>query len=277
MSTSLPIGIVLWKGKSRIDGTPIMVILTGLRGKSTVNAKTGDMLQTWILRQDMLPTDAVKEGLDDAICGTCPLRGDHGQDRACYVNIAHPNSIWRAWKRGGWPNGPYLETSGPRLVREIRDAVRDRGVRFGSYGDPAAAPYQLWATLADAAAFHTGYTRRWLDLGTVDEERWQQLVMASAHTPREAHRALVRGWRPFRVRFRTEPLLENEYVCPASNEAKTKVQCVDCRLCDGRRLGDTRRTPVIIAHGVAPNIAGYRRMRSGAAQRSLPLLGKENE
>ena len=50
----MPHGAVLWRGKSRIDKSPIVVIATGLR-ESTANKKTGAMLQTWILRSDMPP------------------------------------------------------------------------------------------------------------------------------------------------------------------------------------------------------------------------------
>jgi hypothetical protein len=49
-------GLVLWRGASLLDGAPIVAIVTGLAAGSS-NRKTGDMLQTWILREDMAPTE----------------------------------------------------------------------------------------------------------------------------------------------------------------------------------------------------------------------------
>ena len=58
-----PNGFILGHGRSLIDGMPIVVVAT-IKSRNT---KTGDMVQTWILRQDMLPTDAVKTGADWSI------------------------------------------------------------------------------------------------------------------------------------------------------------------------------------------------------------------
>ena len=69
-----PNGVVVYQGPSQIDGAPIVVIMTGLNGKSR-NAKTGDLVATWILRADKKPTDAVQSGADSSICGACPHRG----------------------------------------------------------------------------------------------------------------------------------------------------------------------------------------------------------
>lgn len=84
-------GAIVWDGPSRIDGSPIMAIVTGLRTASA-NPKTGDMLQTWILRSDMHPMDAIKSGADYGICGSCGHRGTYDEfgnpidPRTCYVN-----------------------------------------------------------------------------------------------------------------------------------------------------------------------------------------------
>ena len=68
-------GVIIWEGASAIDGAPIRVIATGLK-TSSHNAKTGDLIQTWILRADMTPQEAVDSGADESICGGCPHRGD---------------------------------------------------------------------------------------------------------------------------------------------------------------------------------------------------------
>ena len=65
---------ILWAGRSAIDGSPIALVATGL-GRSSRNEKTGGIVQTWIIRTDMSPTDAVATGADAAICGDCPHRG----------------------------------------------------------------------------------------------------------------------------------------------------------------------------------------------------------
>ena len=69
-----PLGLVLYNGPSSLDGELIVVIATGFR-RSTANPKTGDMIQTWILRSDVAPFSAIHSGGDESICGSCPLRG----------------------------------------------------------------------------------------------------------------------------------------------------------------------------------------------------------
>ena len=66
-------GVLLWRGPSPVDGAPIMCILTGLQSPS-VNGKTGPMLQTWIMREDIPPHHAQRGGEDSSVCGGCPLR-----------------------------------------------------------------------------------------------------------------------------------------------------------------------------------------------------------
>ena len=55
-------GFVLYDGASVLDGAPIVVIAT----LETSNAKTGAMVQTWILRSDIEPHQAIKTG-DDSV------------------------------------------------------------------------------------------------------------------------------------------------------------------------------------------------------------------
>ena len=65
-------GLIAYEGKSRIDGAPIVVILTALNG--SMNTKTGHMVQSYILRADIDPVKAAKTGLDASICGDCQHR-----------------------------------------------------------------------------------------------------------------------------------------------------------------------------------------------------------
>jgi len=52
------------------DRDNIIVLLSGLKTPSR-NIKTGPMLQTIIIRSDLHPTEALKTGQDEAICGSC--------------------------------------------------------------------------------------------------------------------------------------------------------------------------------------------------------------
>ena len=67
-------GVILYRGPSLIDGKPIVVIATGLKRRSK-NSKTMDMIQTWILRADINPKDAIYNGEDASISGCRALRG----------------------------------------------------------------------------------------------------------------------------------------------------------------------------------------------------------
>ena len=99
-----PLGVILYEGPSLIDGQPIAVIATGFQ-RRTANSKTGDMVQTWILRADLNPLQAIHTGQDVSICGDCPLRGmletrqcrTVNRRRACYVAIHQaPLGVYRA-------------------------------------------------------------------------------------------------------------------------------------------------------------------------------------
>ena len=58
-----PIGILLYKGKSKLDGKTIIVIANNVFSwDKTENEKTGDMIQTYIIRPDISPIIAAKLG-----------------------------------------------------------------------------------------------------------------------------------------------------------------------------------------------------------------------
>jgi len=48
---------IIWEGPSELDGKPIVLIATS--GGSIKNRKTGGMVQTYILRSDMPPNEAL--------------------------------------------------------------------------------------------------------------------------------------------------------------------------------------------------------------------------
>jgi hypothetical protein len=69
----MPSTVEIWRGPSPWDGSPIVLLVTGLQRPSQ-NTKTGPMVQTFILRQDMRPIEAVTTGADAATCGACRFR-----------------------------------------------------------------------------------------------------------------------------------------------------------------------------------------------------------
>jgi len=242
-------GAILWEGKSRIDGAPIMLIATGLKTGST-NAKTGNLVQTWILRADVKPTTAVQTGEDASICGACPHRGTivDGKNvgRSCYVTIFQaPLNIFGTAKRGVYK----------RIKRDNAQALlAGRNVRLGAYGDPAAVPFHVWDRILKLAARGTGYTHQWKEC----DSRFARYCMASADNVHESQWAQALGYRTFRVGTKAESLVKGEFLCPASKEAGAKTNCAACLACGG--LSSPNRASVFIpAHGMTSKVAAFER------------------
>jgi len=235
-------GVVFYNGRSTIDGAWIVGIATGTRTRS-VNPKTGDMIQTWILRPDMHPVEALATGADASICGDCPYR-PHGEAlpgkrygrRLCYVNPMGPASVYRTFIAGRYPDADEYQ---------MRALVRDRRVRMGSYGDPAAIPAGWWSWI-DHASGRTGYTHRWRHLDRGDLRRWwRDRIMASVDSEDERRTAAAAGWRTFRPLFRGEDRSASEIQCPAAPESGARTTCADCRLCSGSMADRSRPIPSI--------------------------------
>jgi len=239
-----PNGYIIYRGPSALDGAPIVVIVTGTATRSA-NAKTGDMLQTWILREDVAPHLAIKTGEDASICGNCPHRGEHDgtrwtRTRTCYVQTHNaPLSVWKAYHRGNYPD----ISDSPEAIADIG---RGRVVRLGSYGDPMAAPLAVWQALTSSATGWTGYTHQWRSNASPD---WQALIMASADTELDHAHATHQGWRTFRV-MPTGATFDKraEVLCPASAEAGNKSSCAACTLCNGT-TSKARKSVAIYVHG----------------------------
>jgi len=146
-------GVVFYQGPSEIDGAPIV----GVAIFKSSNTKTGNMVQTYILRDDMTPTDAIRAGLDASICGSCTHRGKHDKTgrlisgtRTCYVVIGQgPTGVYKGLQAGQYP------------AHDGRGLFAGRFVRLGTYGDPAAIPFEVWAGLLEGTTGHNGYTHQW--------------------------------------------------------------------------------------------------------------------
>jgi hypothetical protein len=242
------IGAILYRGPSELDGKPIVVIATGFRRSK--NRKTGGMIQTWILRADVDPAEAVLTEGDASICGDCPQRRNQGG--SCYVVVEQaPLMVWRTWKRGRYQDWSKEFPPG---------ALAGKTVRLGSYGDPAAVPYATWRRVFEQKiAGWTGYTHQWKDQRFT---RLRNVVMASTDTREEALQADKAGWRYFRVAHQTEPKTSGEVACPASEEMGKRTTCESCGLCQGQRK--TAKSIVIQPHG-------YLMGRVRAKQKRLPV------
>lgn len=225
-------GKIIWEGASLIDGAPLVVVAT----TGSKNSKTGDMLQTWIIRADVEPHAAIKSGQDVSVCGTCPHRGDGtGRGRTCYVLVHNaPLSIYRAYKRGSYSKV------------DAREAGRGRVVRLGSYGDPLAVPLDVWRELVSESTGHTGYTHLW-QAGLATAAEAGELVMASADSVEQAEQATAAGWRYFRTRDIGEAVPATEIDCPSERG----IECADCGLCSGTTRKGARSVSIELHGGTA--------------------------
>ncbi len=235
-----------------IDGAPIVVIAP--KGRST-NGKTGALLQTYIIRADMSPSDAIKRAADAAICGACRHRGivinGRNKGRTCYVNVGQgPRAVFDAFTRGIYPVA--IDAAA------IAAHGAGRKVRLGTYGDPAAVPAWVWLALISLANGHTGYTHQWREPLA---KELRGIVMASADSVDDAKAAHAAGWSTFRVRMPNESgqRMKGEAQCPAAKEVGAKVQCADCMACDG-----SQRSRAIDAHGGFAVMANVRRIAAVA-------------
>lgn len=247
-------GVVIYRGPSALDGAPIIVIATGMANRST-NTKTGALVQTWILREDVSPSEAVNSGADSSICGACPHRGivvdGKNQGRSCYVSIWQaPRNIWESFHRG-----IYRDVSGD----DLGALFAGKRVRLGAYGDPAAVPLAIWDAVLSQSDAHTGYTHQWRTAPV----GFARYVMASCDTGSDYLAAKALGYRTFRVRLASDLLNVRETVCPASKEAGVKTNCAACIACGGTSA-KARVDIAIVAHGSAAVRNAYGRVRQAA-------------
>lgn len=220
--------------RSKLDGAPCVLIMTGKSG----NRKTGDMLQTWILRSDISPLDALKARKDASICGDCPQRWNLGG--GCYVVVGNaPRSVWAAWQRGAYQ----------RWTAKRASKWAGRALRLGSYGDPAVVPAEVWREIFTVLQppTWTGYTHQWAN---PTAQHLKQSACASVDTPGQYHAARSMGWRTFRTRKPGDPLLPNEFECPASEEEGFRLTCEECGACNGNPNNRPRAgNASIVVHG----------------------------
>lgn len=240
---------IIYNGPSLIDGKPIVVIAI----LSSSNIKTGNMIQTYIIRSDIAPLEASRTGADVSICGECIHRGtahdgSNGKTtangRSCYVNLGQGATVvYKAFKRGLYP------VATPETIKGL---AHGRMVRMGTYGDPSAVPDSVWRDLLHGASGHTSYTHQH------SMRPDYSLSMASADTIEDSIQFRARGVRTFRVipvsEWNTQgnaSMTVNEVLCPASKEAGYKATCDKCKLCSGSSI--KAKSIAIVAHGTSRN------------------------
>lgn len=217
-------GVILYEGPSMLDGEPIVVIAT----LKSSNIKTGNMVQTWIIRSDMKPQLALDTGADYSICGSCPHR-----QGTCYVTVWQaPSRVYDAYKAGSYP------LFDPDIHAEL---FMGRKIRLGAYGDPAAAPFEVMQGVADLGIGHTGYTHQIMHKNF--DKRFIGLCMVSADSPKQATKYQAMGAKTFRVAMAGDSLASDEAECYADSQG---LQCIDCGLCEG-----TRQNIAITVHGAS--------------------------
>lgn len=225
---------IIYEGPSALDGQPIVV----LAQTTSRNTKTGDMMQTFILRADMDPFEANRTGADESICGACPLKGiphtgNRGQahKRGCYVNLLFgPLSKFKVYRAGGYP-----------ICGDLVALGRGMKIRIGTYGDGMAVPQGVWDDLCSEAEGWTAYTHQW--------NFYPDRYMTSVETLGQAEQAWARGERTFRVVNDITEITKKEVLCPASEEAGKRTTCAKCGLCQGTK--SRGKSIAIPAHGTS--------------------------
>lgn len=237
--TGKPSGFVIYQGPSLLDGAPIVVIAT----VKSRNMKTGNMVQTWILRADIPPMEASRTGADSSICGNCVHRGvatnaskGVAKERSCYVDISRaPTNIWQTWGRGRYPVANDHAS--------IAAIGRGRKVRLGAYGDGSAVPGYINDSLLSEAVGHTAYSHQSSNNASSYDAA---LYMVSADSAESARAAWNKGARTFRVVSNLDEAISGfEIPCPSLRG----VHCIDCGLCDGTRKHPNAKSIVIPVHG----------------------------
>ena len=184
------------------------------------NIKTGNMEQLTILPW-ISPEQAVKLGLDSAVCGDCAFSGKaNGGTGLCYVNTGQaPRAVWSVTKDAE--------------VEAIPASYKP--IRLGAYGDPAFLPLALLKTLTNGRK-HTGYTHQWetcdkgyssVLMASIDDQTAGRKGLTAAQLRQQAK---AKGYRTFRAIRDAAEMLPGEIMCPNTTKG---IQCADCGLCNG--------------------------------------------
>jgi len=262
---------LIYDGRNVADTDDIIVLLTGIDHKS-INAKTKDMAQVYILNRHMPPTEAVATGADIAVCGECFLRPiiskqlqESGESYIpCYVDKARgPNPAWNSWHAGNVATMTPLEASALIATLKACDCVKNHsrkncqdpgkplGIRLGAYGDPSSVPDTIWRDLLSVSTGKlTSYTHQWetmpqladYTMASIDPITWPDVDKA-------IDKAHAMGFRTYRVLAIGETKRSDEILCP---EANGLTNCNQCGLCSGNMRPNS---PSIVIPAIRPGPA----------------------
>jgi hypothetical protein len=274
-------GFVIWEGPSPVDGAPLVAIVTGVSDSaSSDNIKTGVMLQTWIMRRDISPQEAVDTGGDRSICGDCSHRGHElpvpvvkkrklitpkeaalgvGIDvgpktregkvevtwggRTCYVVVAQaPMAVWKKYHRSRAEGFQGMDGNQPVYRKLSPDQLPALGWgRLVRLGS-YGDPAMVPLHVWDALTHDSlGWTGYTHQWCHEAAQPYKRYLMASVDNEREMREARAMGWRPFRVLRGDEQLVAgHEMQCPAAEEGGSKKTCDSCRACQGIMPGKPR-------------------------------------
>lgn len=229
----------IYSGPSCYNGEPIRAYLVAHR-----NGKTGMACGLVITPAGQTYWEARRIGADTAVCGGCKARSKaSGGDGSCYVGNGSRIGMSLAWLAKVDDLPVDWKTAGRLLcmLGRLRSAV---------WGDAAALPQDVWATLEALArgigAPILGYTHGWRIARHLIGSH-----MASVDSAAEAAEAQALGWRTFRVGDVGSKPERGEFSCPASAERGHKISCGECLACgtEGYRRGS--RSVLIWRHDSA--------------------------
>jgi hypothetical protein len=262
---------LIYDGPNVAGTDDIIVLLTGIDQRS-INAKTKDMAQVYILNRRESPTIAVATGSDESVCGQCFLRPiiskqlkEQGDSNIpCYVDKARgPAPAWKSWHDGNVASITPLEASALVATLKACDCAKTHprrlckvpgkalGIRLGAYGDPASVPDWVWRDLLSMLSGKmTSYTHQWEDhpeladytMASIDPITWPDVDAA-------LDKAHALGFRTYRVLATGEAPRSDEMMCP---EANSLTNCNKCGLCAGNMRPNT---PSIVIPAIRPGPA----------------------
>ena len=213
-------GVILRIGASGLTNDTIATIAIF----NSTNRKTGDMIQIYYLPVNIPPTEAVKTGVDESVCGDCklrPLRAKEQNIKPCYVKKFHgPSAVYRSFKAGKYP---HLDKMKPRLRQGVLHLLATKPTRLGAWGDPAC---DLDTIPMLTQHKWTGYTHQWKA-----NPQLRDVLMASVDSIAEYHEAKEQGWKCYRHTNNGE-MLDTEIQCLYYTHGRV---CRDCGLCNGNK------------------------------------------
>ena len=213
-------GVILRQGPSYLNGETIVTIAIF----NSSNRKTGDMIQIYYLPVNTSPTEAIKTGKDESVCGDCKLRPILAKQQnvsPCYVKKFHgPSAVYRSFKAGKYP---HLDKMKPRLRQGVLQLLASKPIRLGAWGDPAS-DLETIPILTQYQS--TGYTHQWRR-----NPQLKSVLMASVDSITEYQEAKKQGWRCYR-HTNTGEMLDDEIQCLYYTHGK---RCKDCGLCNGNK------------------------------------------